>query len=242
MSRTSDPMTRPVTTSTTRSPQDLLKGAGRELPLSKSRPVNRREFLTLGVTAAALGLQPACRSVRTGRDTGSRVGRLFFTSQGRTGVINADGTGLRYFDFKVPQQVTWQPGPFLSDGRRVIFLSMEARRDGPGRPFDRYYHQTPTHLWLYDLDRDTLTEIATKDREAMGLSSAATMLTSGPASPRRATRPRFGLVALAPKSKSMRIPSKAPPPVDMMEFGFLRSPPATKLSFAMEIFRSWCNQ
>ncbi len=94
------------------------------------------------------------------------AGRLFFTSQGRTAVINSDGTGLRYFDFKVADQVTWQPGPFLSDGRRVLFLSMEARRDGPGRPFDKYYHQTPTHLWLYDLDRDSLTEIATRNRLA----------------------------------------------------------------------------
>ena len=78
--------------------------------------------------------------------------------------MNADGTGLRYFDFQVAGQATWQPGPFLADGRRVIFLSMEARRDGPGRPFDEYYTQTPTHLWLYDLDKDTLTEIATRDR------------------------------------------------------------------------------
>jgi TolB protein len=160
-------MTQPVTTSPTISQQDLLSGVCGELPLSESRPVSRRAFLALGVTASALGLLPACRSARTGRDAGSRLGRLFFTSQGRTGVIHADGTGLRYFDFRVADQVTWQPGPFLSDGRRVIFLSMEERRDGPGRPFDRYYHQTPTHLWLYDLDRDTLTEIATKDRIAV---------------------------------------------------------------------------
>lgn len=82
-------------------------------------------------------------------------------------MINADGTGLRYLEFAVPDQVTWQPGPCLSDGRRVIFLSMEARRDGPGRPFAEYYHKTPTHLWLYDLDRDTLEEIATRDRLAV---------------------------------------------------------------------------
>ena len=82
-------------------------------------------------------------------------------------MINADGSGLRYFDFQVPGQVTWQPGPFLSDGRRVVFLSMEARRDGPGRPFDKYYHQTPTHLWLYDLDRDSLQEICARDRLAV---------------------------------------------------------------------------
>ena len=67
--------------------------------------------------------------------------------------MNADGTGLRYFDFHQPNQVMWHPGPFLSDGRRVVFLSMEARRDGPGRPFEEYYTQTPSHLWLYDLGR-----------------------------------------------------------------------------------------
>ena len=58
----------------------------------------------------------------------ARPRRLFFTSQGRTAVIGEDGSGLRYFDFQKPEQVTWQPGPFFSDGRRVIFLSMEARQ------------------------------------------------------------------------------------------------------------------
>ena len=93
--------------------------------------------------------------------------RFFFTSQGKTALLSADGSGLRYFDFKVPEQVTWQPGPFLSDGKRVIFLSMEARRDGPDKPFDVYYTQTPTHLWLHDLDKKTLAELATKDRLAV---------------------------------------------------------------------------
>ena len=128
--------------------------------------VSRRHFLALGITGSALAGLAGCRSARTGRETAQRPSRLFFTSQGRTAVINTDGTGLHYFDFKAPDQATWQPGPFLSDGRRVIFLSMEARRDGPGRPFDKYYHRTPTHLWLYDLDRDTLTEIAMKERLA----------------------------------------------------------------------------
>jgi len=90
--------------------------------------------------------------------------RLFFTSAGKTCLIRADGSGLETLEFDEPSQATWQPGPFLSDGKRVIFLSMEARRDGPGRPFDQYYTQTPTHLWLYDLDRKSLTEIATKER------------------------------------------------------------------------------
>lgn len=125
----------------------------------------RRGFFELSVAASAVALA-ACRSARTIREPTPGLARLFFTSQGRTGIINADGTGLRYFDFKAPKQVTWQPGPFLSDGRRVIFLSMEERRDGPGRPFDKFYHRTQTHLWLHDLDRDTLTEIAAKDRLA----------------------------------------------------------------------------
>ncbi len=81
--------------------------------------------------------------------------------------MNADGKGLHYFDFKVPGQVTWQPGPFFPDGRRVVFLSMEERRDGPGRPFEEYYTQTPTHLWVYDVQKKSLHEIATKDRLAV---------------------------------------------------------------------------
>ena len=40
-----------------------------------------------------------------------------------------------YIDFDVPLQETWQPCAFFPDGQRVLFLSMEARRDGPGRPF-----------------------------------------------------------------------------------------------------------
>lgn len=128
--------------------------------------LSRRSFLAQSCALTALATMPGCLTHEPRSSSARRSDRLFFTSRGRTGVINADGSGLRYFDFKVPKQVTWQPGPFLSDGRRVIFLSMEERRDGPGRPFDKFYHQTPTHLWLYDLDRDTLTEIATKDRLA----------------------------------------------------------------------------
>src|SRR5437899_763696 len=97
----------------------------------------------------------------------ARLARLFFVSQGKTALINADGTGLRYLEFDVPSQATWQPCGFFSDGRRVLFLSMEPRRDGPGRPFDEYYTQTPTHIWIYDLDSGKLEEIATRDRMAV---------------------------------------------------------------------------
>jgi TolB protein len=129
--------------------------------------IPRRRFL-FGIVTGAIGCSVGCRGLRTLSSAKAALpARFFFTSQGKTAVMNADGTGLRYFEFNVPNQVTWQPGPFLSDGRRVVFLSMEARRDGPGRPFEEYYTQTPTHLWLYDLDRDSLTEIATRERLAV---------------------------------------------------------------------------
>ncbi len=126
--------------------------------------MHRRRFvvqLTLGSVGAACGCQWAGSRRRAERN------RLFFTSAGRTCLIASDGSGFRTFEFDVPNQATWQPGPAFSDGRRVMFLSMEPRRDGPGRSFDDYYTQTPTHLWIHDLERRTLTEIATRERLAV---------------------------------------------------------------------------
>ncbi len=97
---------------------------------------------------------------------GGRAGsRLLFTSQGKTGMF-VDGEEVRYLDFQAPGQATWQPGGAFSDGRRIVVLSMEPRRDGPGRPFEEYYTQTPTHLWLYDLVSGKLEEICAKERLA----------------------------------------------------------------------------
>src|SRR6266481_6069143 len=65
---------------------------------------NRREFLAV----TALTPMAACVSCRLsvdGRQTrAGRLPRFFFISQGRTGLINADGTGLRYLEFDVPNQ------------------------------------------------------------------------------------------------------------------------------------------
>jgi TolB protein len=127
--------------------------------------LNRRQFITLATLTSAMAAV-SCRHPKIARRQAASA-RFFFTSRGRTALINADGSGLRYLDLKEPNQASWQPGPFLSDGRRVIFLSMEPRRDGPGRPFEEYYTQTPTHLWVYDLDSDSLTEIATRERLAV---------------------------------------------------------------------------
>lgn len=92
--------------------------------------------------------------------------RLLFTSQGKTHLIHADGTGFKTFNFDIPNQATWQPGSLFPDGNRILFLSMEPRRDGPGKPFDEYYTQTPTHTWIHNLETGSLEEICTKDRIA----------------------------------------------------------------------------
>jgi Tol biopolymer transport system component len=92
--------------------------------------------------------------------------QLLYTTQGKSARISVDGSGQEYFSFDVPNQATWQPGPIFRDGRRLIFLSMEPRRDGPGKPFEEYYTQTPTHLWVHDLSAGDLEEICAKDRLA----------------------------------------------------------------------------
>jgi len=123
------------------------------------------------LTAAALGrvaMGASSGTLGSNRQTDVPLpSRFLFVSQGKTAMMNADGTGLRVFDFNVPNQATWQPGGFFADGRRLLFLSMEPRRDGPGRPFEEYYTKTPTHIWVYDLKRDSLAEIATRNRMAV---------------------------------------------------------------------------
>lgn len=126
----------------------------------------RREFFAAAgqalICAALTGRQ---RAVAKNTDT-RRQARLLFTSQGKTALVNADGSSLRYFNFDKPGQATWQPGATFADGRRMILLSMEPRRDGPGRPFEEYYTQTPTHLWIHDVESGSLEEICTKERLA----------------------------------------------------------------------------
>ena len=133
--------------------------------LKRSLP-GRRRFLATAAALPFLGVIPSSTRAATDDRATPRPSRLLFTSQGKTGLVNADGSGLRYFHFEKPGQATWQPGAIFSDGRRILFLSMEPRRDGPGRPFDQYYTQTPTHLWVHDLETGSLIEICDKDRLA----------------------------------------------------------------------------
>lgn len=122
-----------------------------------------RTMLLLVVTS---GVPLAVLTMISSAAEPARTARFFFTSQGKTGIVQADGTGLCYLELNEPNQQSWQPGPFFSDGRHVVLLSMEPRRDGPGRPFEEFYTQTPTHIWRYDLEQGSLSELCTKDRIA----------------------------------------------------------------------------
>jgi Tol biopolymer transport system component len=135
----------------------------RRIPFATLR---RRDFLAFAVLSPTfVGFYAAGTAAAENPEAPARS-RLLFTSQGKTGIVDAAGSRLRYFDFQVPGQATWQPGPIFADGKRVVFLSMEPRRDGPGRPFDEFYTQTPTHLWVHDLETGALDEICAKDRLA----------------------------------------------------------------------------
>ena len=92
-------------------------------------PMKRRQFLErswLGSLTVASG----CSLLPSG---GRGPERLFFTASGKTCVIDSTGQNFHELEVSAPGQVTWQPAGFLEDGR-VLLLSMEARRDGPGRP------------------------------------------------------------------------------------------------------------
>ncbi len=120
--------------------------------MTLSKSVNRRRFLKTSAglpvfaasTRGAFADDPAAANPA---DNSLAEKKFFFTSQGKTALMNGDGSGLRYLTFDVPGQATWQPGAFFPDGKRVLILSMEPRRDGPGKPFDEYY-QGIIHCWV----------------------------------------------------------------------------------------------
>lgn len=84
-------------------------------------------------------------------------------TEGKACIINADGTGFRIPEFSRPNEFGWGASSFFKDGRRVILMSLEKENWG-GRSFYEYYHKIHTHIWAYDLDSGSLTELATKRR------------------------------------------------------------------------------
>lgn len=94
-------------------------------------PLSRRDFLSRALAAGPIFLGFSCAHTPW---ADRQPPRLAFVTRGRTELIRADGTGRRPLTFDVPNQATWQPSAFFPDGRRILLLSMEPRRDGPGRP------------------------------------------------------------------------------------------------------------
>lgn len=132
---------------------------------TKYNAIRRRDVL-ISMASIPWVRQQALAQWNLGSSTTAKIAGFFFTSMGKTGWFDVDAGELKYLSWDMPGQATWQPGAFFEDGRRVIVLSMEPRRDGPGRPFEEFYTQTPTHLWQYDLERDSLEEICTQERIA----------------------------------------------------------------------------
>lgn len=133
-------------------------------------PGHWRRFASLARVLAACLLAPLVRAEPATAD--ESPGRFLFVSRGRTGLASTDKGVIRYLDLQIPGQATWQPGPVFPDGRHVVLLSMEPRRDGPGKPFEKFYTQTPTHLWLHDLDTGTTKELCSASRPAPFLTPA----------------------------------------------------------------------
>ena len=132
---------------------------------TKYNAIRRRDVL-ISMASIPWVRQQALAQWNLGSSTTAKIAGFFFTSMGKTGWFDLNAGELKTLSWDMPGQATWQPGAFFDDGRRVIVLSMEPRRDGPGRPFEEFYTQTPTHLWQYDLEKDSLEEICTQERIA----------------------------------------------------------------------------
>ncbi len=121
----------------------------------------RRQFLqaaTVLPIASSLGAHAEASAAQNSQ--------LLFTSRGKTGLVDLNTLHVKYLQLDAPGQATWQVSAVFPDRQRLVVLSMEPRRDGPGKPFEEYYTQTPTHLWLFDLASGKLEEICHQDRMA----------------------------------------------------------------------------
>ncbi|MBM3264977.1 MAG: hypothetical protein FJY97_16330 [candidate division Zixibacteria bacterium] len=85
--------------------------------------------------------------------------RILFNSHGRLGVVNTEGSGVRFLEIKVPGQQGWGWGPVFTDRKRIVLSSYEDKRTWIGT--------VQSHLWIYDIDEDRLLEeIGVRERPA----------------------------------------------------------------------------
>ena len=109
--------------------------------------------LAVSMVSTASAAEPAGPPAQT-------MDLIFFTSNGKIGAVNPDGTGKRAFDFSHMNQMSWQPLAPMPDGYRIVFWS----REYPKNPNASFYDKdglkyAPTHLWLYDMFDRTFDEI-----------------------------------------------------------------------------------
>ena len=73
------------------------------------------------------------------------------------GAIRADGSEFHYPTFDVPGQSSWSPVLPFGDGRRVVLVSVDDEMT--------HLNRSRSRLWMYDIERETLQEMGTKELE-----------------------------------------------------------------------------
>jgi Tol biopolymer transport system component len=129
--------------------------------------MKRRDFISLGAAAGAglAGLHRLRASKCAAAEQPGAPRRILFSTHGKIGLINEDGTGERILSLDIPNQASWGPGPFFSDNRRMLITSYESGATWKGN--------VHTRLWTYDFSNESLTEIVLKNRPAEQVPVAA---------------------------------------------------------------------
>lgn len=128
----------------------------------KRRDFSIKTFAAAASLMAGMSLTPdGIFGEQTGNNkpASKRLRKIIFRTQtARLGIINEDGSGLEYLKLDIPGQVGWGYGPVFSDRNRIILTSYEDKKVWQGNVM--------SHMWVYDLRKKSLTEIAMKNRPA----------------------------------------------------------------------------
>jgi len=127
---------------------------------------HRRSFLGRAGLIPVLAVYSNGLRAKANPDESQRLAKFFFTSKGQNGHRQRRRNRPALLNFDKPARRPGNQGQLSLMGGVWVLLSMEPRRDGPGRPFEEFYTQTPTHLWIFDLESGSLEEICDKDRLA----------------------------------------------------------------------------
>jgi TolB protein len=164
----------------------------------------------------------------TDKTVGTTRCLVSFSSRGRIGLIDADGTGEWYMDFDVPGQAGWQFGAQFSDHRRILVHSFEDNRTWLGT--------VQSHVWVYDWQTQDLSEIATRDRLAPFLVCPVVL----PGDQRLVANP---VIDGEQRVFTMDLDGSHPVEItrkgDGFAYGISLSPDADRLAFHITPYRIW---